>query len=108
MCTTLHQLSKLIFNIFNFNLHTLCFKIICKSRVLCQSGSKGWGEKVPFIFQKDFLLKLEKMKKIYNFTRCDVNFCQHGRRPEVNQAVVDGVSRSRLKSRTAFEKASRS
>ena len=30
------------------------------------------------------------------------------RRPEVNQAVVDGVSRSCLKSQTAVEKASRS
>ena len=35
-------------------------------------------------------------------------FCQHRRRPEVNQAVVDGVSRSCLKSQTAVEKASRS
>ena len=35
-------------------------------------------------------------------------FCQHQRRPEVNQAVVDGVSRSCLKSQTAVEKASRS
>ena len=35
-------------------------------------------------------------------------FCQHGRRSEVNQAVVDGVSRSCLKSRIAIEKASRS
>ena len=35
-------------------------------------------------------------------------FCQHRRRLEVNQAVVDGVSRSCLKSQTAVEKASRS
>ena len=35
-------------------------------------------------------------------------FCQHRRRPEVNQAVVGGVSRSCLKSQTAVEKASRS
>ena len=35
-------------------------------------------------------------------------FCPHQRRPEVNQAVVDGVSRSCLKSQTAVEKASRS
>ena len=33
-------------------------------------------------------------------------FSQHRRRPEVNQAVVDGVSRC-LKSQTAVEKASR-
>ena len=33
-------------------------------------------------------------------------FCQRRHRPEVNQAVVDGVSRSCLKSQTAVEKAS--
>ena len=33
-------------------------------------------------------------------------FCQHRRRPEVNQAVVDGVSRSCLKLQSAVEKGS--
>ena len=36
------------------------------------------------------------------------HFCQHGRRSKVNKAVVDVVSRSRLKSQTAVKTASRS
>ena len=34
------------------------------------------------------------------------HFCQQGRRPKVNKAIVDVVSRSRLKSRTAVKTAS--